>query len=332
MVACLLYLSLLGCGLVGIAHTTGSRSISVLCSSIEELCRDWAQGFTERTGIDVVMVRLSTGEALARLSRPGGLGEFDVWHGGPADSYVTAASRGLLATYHSPEAGAVPTRYRDAAGRWTGVYMGVLGFCSNTRVLHRIGVAVPTSWNDLLDPRLRHLVSVPNPLSSGTGYTTIWTQRYRLGSDQAALAYLKGLHANVLQYTNSGLAPAGIAARGEAAVAVTFSQHCAQAIDQGSSDLVISYPAEGTGFEIGSVALLNGATDVAAAREYVDYAISRDGQLAGARTWPAQLPTRGDIDPDPRLGSRGNLLGYTPAEAAAQQARWTSLVVDKVLQ
>ena len=26
------------------------------------------------------------------------------------------------------------------------------------------------------------------------------------------------------------------------------------------------------------------------------------------------------------------ILGYTPAEAAAQQARWTSLVVDKVLQ
>ncbi|MCA0295513.1 MAG: ABC transporter substrate-binding protein [Actinobacteria bacterium] len=325
-----LYVAMLAWGVTALANTSGHRSISVLCSSIEDLCRSWADGFTRQSGIDVVMVRLSTGEALARLSRPEGRREFDVWHGGPADAYVTAAERGLLAAYHSPEAGAVAPRYKDSEGRWTGVYVGVLGFCSNQLVLDRLGLAAPTSWDDLLAPELRHQVSVPNPLSSGTGYTMVWTQRARLGTDARALDYLKRLDANVLQYTNSGLAPAGIVARGEAAVSVTFSQHCLRAIDQGTSQLVVTYPREGTGFEIGSVAVLADARDPEAARRYVDYAISAEGQLTGAGAWAAQLPTRSGIDPDPRLGARADILDYTPQDAAAARQRLTDLVSSEL--
>lgn len=325
LLAGVLYVSLLAWGVTNLANTSGHRSISVLCSSIEDLCRAWADGFTRKSGIDVVVVRLSTGEALARLTRPEGGHEFDVWHGGPADAYVTAAERGLLAAYRSPEAAAVAEQYRDPDGKWTGVYVGVLGFCSNRLVLDRLGLAAPASWDDLLAPQLTNQISAPNPLSSGTGYTTVWTQHVRLGADDKAFDYLKRLDANVLQYTNSGLAPAGIVARGEAAVSITFSQHCLRAIDQGSEQLVVSYPAEGTGFEIGSVAVLQDARDPDAARRYVDYAISTYGQLTGAGAWPAQLPTRADLVADPRLGADANILDYTPQEAAAARERLADL-------
>lgn len=123
------------------------RSIAVLCSSIEDLCREWAAAFTAASGVEVAMVRLSTGEALARLAREDV--RFDVWHGGTAESFALAADRGLLAPYASPEADAVPAEFRDPAGAWTGVYLGVLGFCSNTAELSRLGVGVPASWADL---------------------------------------------------------------------------------------------------------------------------------------------------------------------------------------
>lgn len=324
-----LYLSLLTWGIATLANTASHRAITVLCSSIEDLCRGWADGFTRQSGIEVVMIRLSTGEALTRLSRGEGGHEFDVWHGGPADSYVIAAERGLLAAYRSPEAATVAERYKDPAGFWTGVYVGVLGFCSNALVLDRLGLAAPASWDDLLAPQLANRVSAPNPLSSGTGYTMVWTQRVRLGTDEATIEYLRAFDANVLQYTNSGLAPAGIAARGEAAVAITFSQHCIRAIDQGSDQLIVTYPKAGTGFEIGSVAVLTGARDPEAARRYVDYAISREGQLTGAGDWPAQLPTRTDIVADPRLGAGAEILDYTPQQAAAARDRLTDLILTE---
>ena len=306
------------------------RSIAVLCSSIEDLCREWAAAFTAASGVEVAMVRLSTGEALARLAREDV--RFDVWHGGTAESFALAADRGLLAPYSSPEADAVPAEFRDPAGAWTGVYLGVLGFCSNTAELSRLGVGVPASWADLAAPGLAGQVSAPNPLTSGTGYTMVWTQRVRLGSDDAAFEFLARLDANVVQYTTSGMAPARVAGRGEAAVGVTFSQHCVKAHDEGLDDLVVTYPSEGTGFEVGAVALTRSGAADPAARAYVDFAISGEGQSLGAATRSLQLPTRPDVTADPRLGAGSLRLEYTPAQAAAAREQLTGRFVDEVLR
>ncbi|QLQ17452.1 MAG: ABC transporter substrate-binding protein [Micropruina sp.] len=321
-----MYLALLAWSAGVVSGAVRHRSISVLCSSIDEVCREWAEGFTRSSGIEVVMVRVSTGEALVRLSRTAARGGYDVWHGGPADSYEVARSRGLLQPYRSPEAAAVQGGSADPDGWWTGTYLGVLGFCSNQRVLARLNLPAPTSWEDLLRPELDGEVSVPSPLSSGTGYTVAWTQRLRLGGDDAAIEFLRRLHGNVLQYTNSGLAPARIAGRGEAAVAVTFTQHCQQARADGMTDLVVTYPQEGTGFEIGSVAVVAGAPDLDGARRYVDYALTRQAQ----RTAVAQLPTRADVPADPGLGSDARLLDYVPADAAKARELLTQRWVTQV--
>lgn len=312
-----LYVALLIWSVAVLSAASGRRSITVLCSSVETLCQQWARGFTQRSGIEVFMVRLPTGEALARLSRPGTAGEFDVWHGGPSDAYTVARSRNLLEPYLSPEAHAVPAQYRDLEGSWTGVYLGVLGFCSNQRLLDALGLPVPRSWDDLLAPQLRHRISAPNPLTSGTGYTLLQTQALRLGNEEAGLDYARALDAQVLQYTNSGLAPAGIAGRGEAVVALTFTQHCVRAAEAGMNELVVSYPREGTGFEIGAVAVLAHTADPWAARAYVDWAISREAQLVGSDARLGQLSTREDVPDDPRLRGDSPLLSShddNPAE------------------
>lgn len=328
LLAAALYVALLAWSSVVVVQHTTARSISVLCSSIDDLCRAWADGFTARTGTGVDMVRMSTGEALARLSRPGGADDFDVWHGGPADLFEIAAGRGLLAAYDSPEAAAIPARYRDPEGYWTGTYVGVLGFCANEAVLDELGAAVPATWDDLLVPELAAEVSAPDPLTSGSGYTLVWTTRLRLGDDAAALDYLRALDRSVLQYPASGLAPASVAGRGEVAVAVTFTQHCVKAHDAGYDDLVVSYPADGTGAEVGAVAVLAGSADPATARRYVDYALSRAGQSAGDDVHSAQLPTRDDLVPDPRLGAGLPLLTTDAAQAAAARDRLLDLAAE----
>ena len=136
----------------------------------------------------------------------------------------------------------------------------------NAKVLKEKGVEVPTSWEALLDPKLKSQVSTAHPSTSGTAFTTLWTQVVLRGGEDQALDYMKKMHSNVLQYTKSGTAPGQIAGRGEVAVGLVFSHDCVLYKERGMSDLEVSFPAEGTGYEIGGVAVVKNGPNTAAAK------------------------------------------------------------------
>ena len=135
--------------------TALSGKLTVACGAMEEVCDAWTKAFTAKTGVQTSFVRLSSGETVARLAASKAAPEFDVWHGGPADGYGAAAGQDLLEKYTPENAAQIPEKYKDANGYWNGVYVGALGFCSNAKVLAEKGVAVPTSWDALLDPKLK---------------------------------------------------------------------------------------------------------------------------------------------------------------------------------
>jgi iron(III) transport system substrate-binding protein len=271
-------------------------TLTVLCTPQEDWCQAMVAAFQEETGVETSYVRLSSGEALARLQAGGDAPEFSVWWGGPADGFVAANAEGLLEAYDSPGAEAVADDAKDADGIWTGVYVGALGFCSNTTVLEELGVDVPTSWDDLLDPALEGQVAIAHPASSGTAYTAFYTQVLRLGGEDEAMAYMQDLHQNILQYTSSGAAPAEMAGRGEIAVSVVFSHDCVRNIDAGFADLETSFPTEGTGYEIGGVALIAGAPEPNAAKAWIDWSLTAEAQEIGATTLSFQLPTNPEAE------------------------------------
>ena len=320
------------------ASTGGSQvaetpeSLTVLCTPQEDWCQAMVAAFQEETGIETTYVRLSSGEAFARLQAGADAPEFSVWWGGPADGFVAANAEGLLEPYVSPNAEVVADDKKDADGVWTGVYVGALGFCSNTTVLDELGVDVPTSWDDLLNPDLQGQVAIAHPASSGTAYTALYTQVLRLGGEDEAIAYMQDLHANVLQYTSSGAAPAEMAGRGEIGVSVVFSHDCVRNIDAGFSDLEVSFPDEGTGYEIGGVALIANAPEPEAARMWIDWSLTAEAQEIGATNASFQLPT----NPDAAVSERSvnlddvNLVDYDFQAAGEARADLTARFEDEV--
>ena len=119
----------------GSSESGSSDSITVACGAMEDLCQKWTETFSQQTGIKATYVRLSSGETVARLDSAKDNPEFDVWHGGPVDGYGAAAEKGLIEAYDSPTAKEIPDKYKDPKHYWTGVYVGVLGFCLNQKVL-----------------------------------------------------------------------------------------------------------------------------------------------------------------------------------------------------
>lgn len=288
----------------GLVYAEGRKltgTLNVLCTPQEAWCIAMTQAFQEKTGIPTKFIRLSSGESLTRLLASKNNPEFDVWTGGPNDSHISGRIQGVLDPYKSPTRKMLAKQFQDSDGFWTGIYMGALGFCSNTKELSRLGLKAPKSWDDLLNPKLKGNVMMAHPGTSGTAYTTLWSQVLRLGSEDAAIDYMKLLNKNVLSYTRSGAGPTGPLGRGEIATGIVFSHDCTAAILRGNP-LVVSFPKEGTGFEIGGIALVKGARNPDAAKAYIDFSLSADAQdLGPAKAESFQILTNPRAKSDPRM-------------------------------
>lgn len=299
-----------------------SGNLTVACGAMEDWCQAMTAAFTAETGVETDFVRLSSGETVARLEAAKASPEFDVWHGGPADGFGAAREAGLLEQYIPPNAELIPDKYKDPEGYWTGVYVGALGFCSNQARLDSIGVEVPTSWEDLLDPALKEEVSTAHPSTSGTAFTTLWTQvTLADGDEDAALDFMRKMHNNVLQYSKSGTAPGQTAGRGEVAVGIVFSHDCVKYHEEGMTELVVSFPEEGTGFEIGGVAVVANAKNPAAAKAYADWALTAEAQEIGPTVGSFQILTNPDAATDERMVNLDEVTLVDYDFAAAAEAK-----------
>lgn len=306
----------------GTATTTAAEGgITIACTADEVLCAAWAEAFEEDSGITTNYVRMSSGEAVARFQAAGDNPEFDVWHAGPVDGFIAAKNEDLLEPYSSPNADALDDEVIDPEGYWHGVYLGALGFCSNEARLDELGVEIPTSWDDLTVPELEGELMMAHPSTSGTAFTTLWTQVERLGGEDEALEYMRGFDNNVLQYTRSGSAPAQSAGRGEVAVAMVFSHDCVSHQEEGFTDLAVSFPEEGTGYEIGGIALMNGAKNPDAAKAYIDWALTPAAQDLGPENNAFQILTHPDATEDERMVSLDEITLVDYDFSAAGEAR-----------
>ena len=266
-------------------------SLVILCTVAEEWCEAQTAAFSDEAGVDAQYQRLSTGEAIARLEAEGDDPSFDVWFGGPSLGPATAALDGFIEAYVSPNAADIPDDLQSGDGIWTGVYVGALGFCSNAEFLDELGVEPPVSYDDLLNPALENNIAMADQRTSGTAATAAGNLVALLGSEDAALEYLGQLDANIFQYTRSGSAPGRMAAQGEVAAAIIFSHDCVAFEEETGVDLHVTFPAEGTGFEVGQVSLIANASSPNAGRAFVDWALTAEAQEVGATVRAFQIPS-----------------------------------------
>ncbi len=267
--------------------------LNVLCTPQEEWCQGMKQEFEAKYGITVNYVRMSSGEALARVEAEKDNPTFDIWWGGPVDSFVSAKGKGLLQPYDSPNLVNIrdPKKMKDVDNQWVGIYVGSLGFATNKNWLaSHPDVKAPTSWDDLLKPEFTGQVMVAHPSTSGTSYTALATI-LQIRGEEAGWEYIKKYAAQMAQFTKSGAAPAKIGGQGEAGVASDFSHDTVNEIENNQMPLELSFPAEGTGYEIGGMGILKGAKNLQAAKLWYDWAISPEGQSLGPKYHAYQAPT-----------------------------------------
>ena len=234
------------------------------------------QNFEKLYGIKVSYQRLSTGEVQAKITEENGNPSADVWFGGTSDPYAEAASAGLLEAYDAKNAShLVNANYRDADGKWYGIYKGILGFMVNTDELTRLGLEAPQDWDDLLKPEYKGLIWMSNPATAGTAKLVINTMVQKKGLDEA-MEYFKELDKNIAQYTKSGSGPSKKVGIGECVIGIGFLHDGITQILDGYDNIQLVIPSSGTSFEIGATAIFKGAKHMNAAKLWIEYALSPD--------------------------------------------------------
>ncbi len=280
-----------------------AQQVNVICSALAEWCNGLATGYATATGVKVNLVMKGSGEALAQLVAEKQNPKTDLWFAGTGDPHLQAAEMGLTQAYQSPLLPKLrdwaQKQARQSGDRTVGIYLGPLGFGYNTELLAKKKLPVPRTWADLLNPAYKGEIQVANPASSGTAYTMIATLVQLMG-EAPAFDYLKKLHANIGQYTRSGTAPIKAVARGETALSISF-------IHDGSGEKAQGFPIEtttpsdGTGAEVGSMSLVKGSRNAAAAKKLYDWLLTPEAQVIAARTKSYQIPSNPDTPADPNM-------------------------------
>src|SRR6202171_6437370 len=237
--------------------------------------------------IELKILRLSTGDISARfMAEKDNMQAEAIWGVG-ATNILIFKNAGLLEPYAPKGLDKIQPLFRDKANppSWVGIDIYMSAFCVNTEVAKKNNLPMPASWADLTKPVYKGQVVMPNPASSGTGYLSVASILQRMGEAEG-WTYLEALDKNMAEYTKSGSKPCKDAAAGERAVGVSF-EYVAMKMKKDGAPVEMVLPKEGSGYEIEANGLTKKAKGSAAAKQFLDWAISDEAMALYAKYFAA---------------------------------------------
>lgn len=288
--------------------------------------------FTEKTGIKVEYVEISTGKALAQLQAENGNTTADIWFGGGVDSYISATDLGYLEQYVSPEAEAINPAYSDADGYWTGLALVPAGFLVNNDVLAEKNLEAPKTWEDLADPKYKGEIIMASPAISGTQYAILNGTIQAYGEEKGWEVW-KGINENVDFYAQGGGEPGPKCAAGEFGIAVLAMTGGTFAMEA-EYPVTAVYPEDMIPWTPAPIAIFKNSQNKDAAKVFVDHFLSKEGQEA-LREADARIMARGDVAIPEAIGTvdteklidQDVLLFGSQREALLE--KWAAMVGEK---
>ncbi len=307
-----LVIACLGTVLSPAAAQQPSGTIVLYTSVPQELATEFSQAFMRRNPqIKLEILRSGSTEIERRIFaeiETGGIRADLLWLA-DAPIFITLRDRGHLLPYRSPDARFVPAEFRDPANHFiAGRLINMIIAINTTLIPVR---AAPKSWTDL--PRFGKTAAMPNPLFSGSVFVTIATFVQKYG-----WAWFERARRENMQVLRGNTEVArGLASR-EFGVGMTLD-FIAYGLIQDGAPLAIIWPEEGAVSVPSPVAIVKNSKNPEAAKRFVDYVISADGQKFLASQ--GVVPVRGDVDP-PRGQPRASEIRSLPIpfEWAAKNA------------
>jgi iron(III) transport system substrate-binding protein len=272
--------------------TTAAEKLMVYTSMKESLVGKVRDAFTKKhPEIAFDYYSAGAGKLMAKVAaeRQSGRMTVDVlWHSEVPDFYQLK-KEGMLEAYLSPEARHVQSPVKDPDGYFTPARLGTLGIAYNTKQV----AAPPRSWQDLLDPRFKGGIGIANPALSGTSFMSVAMIVENLG-----WGYVQQLRANGARIGHGSGQVVDDTASGDLKASLGVDYIVLDKIEKGAT-IGLFYPQEMLVIP-SPVAIVKGTSNGAAARKFVDFLLSREGQTLIASS--GTLPVRADVPVPAKFG------------------------------
>jgi len=241
--------------------------------------------------VEVEVFRSGTSEVMAKLAAEfsGGGSKADVLLLADAASMESLKKEGRLLAYPDAKVAGLDSDTYDADRTYFGSKLITTGIAVNTSAKSR-----PTSWADLVRPEYKGQIAMPSPLYSGAAAIMLGTMTTRPDLGWAYFEKLKAADAVAVRGNGAVLTAV---ANGEKSYGVLVDFMAFNAKAKGSP-IDFIFPVEGTPAVTEPVAILKTTQNAPAARAFVDFILSDEGQKLAVS------------------------MGYIPARASAGSPAW----------
>jgi iron(III) transport system substrate-binding protein len=282
-----------------------ARSVVVYSSADKEFAELIFRAYEQKTGIKVLPLydteETKTAGLTARLVAEKANPKADVFWSSDTSRALALADQGIAAPYSSPQASAIPARYKSVTGLWTGFAARIRVLLYNTDQVK--AAEAPRSMLDLAQPRWKGRFAIANPHFGTTSFHG--AAFFAKWGDAKATAFLESLKANgaviaagnsdVKDRVSDGRVSVGILDEDDAVVALREKKPVALVIlDQEGADPL------GTPLMPNAALLIQGAPHPEEARRFVDFLVSAEAERILAASDAAQYPLHPSI-PGPAL-------------------------------
>ncbi len=204
-----------------------------------------------------------------------------LWTSEVPDFYQMKA-QGLLLQYTPAEFKSLLNPLPDYDGSFTAARLCTLGIAYNTRFIKE----PPKTWDDLKKPAYKRAFGIANPALSGTAYMSVAMLSKAFGWN-----YFEALRANGAKVGKGAGQVIDDTASGDLAASLAVDYITLDKIGKGAT-LALSYPQEMLLIP-SPVAILKNSANVDAAKKFVDFLLSKEGQTIIANE--GTLPVRTDV-------------------------------------
>jgi iron(III) transport system substrate-binding protein len=302
-----------GCGSDDGTESAGGQTtdtnLVVYSGREEELVEPLFEQFEEQTGIDVEVRYGDSAELAATIAEEGGNSPADVFFAQDPGSLGSLEQEDLLAELPEEIHERVPERFRDPDGHWVGTSGRARVVAYNTDELS--AAELPNSILEYTDPEWKGKIGLPPTNASFQAFVSAMV--LTLG-EESTREWLEGIQANEPKLYESNTPVVEAVAAGE--IEVGFVNHYyLYLVKEEQPDAPVAndfLPGEDPGalVSVAGAAILEGADHEDAARRFVDFLLSEEGQrFYVEEAEEAEYPLIEGIEPKEGLPPLAELQG-----------------------